>query len=101
MPDQVPDDIKAQRVELMMAAQQEIAFSVNADAEGQLVDVLVDGIDEQGRCVGRHAGQAPESDSLCILTEPRPTGEMLTVEVVGSEGYDLIVQPQPDSQREL
>jgi ribosomal protein S12 methylthiotransferase len=99
MNDQVPDDIKAQRVELMMAAQQEIAFSVNADAVGQLVDVLVDGLDEQGQCVGRHAGQAPEIDSLCILTEPRPAGEMLTVEVVGSEGYDLIVQPQsaPDS----
>mgnify|MGYP002642251563 CR=1 FL=1 len=93
MSDQVPDEIKARRVEQMMAAQQEIAFAANADAVGQLVDVLVDGVDEQGRCVGRHAGQAPEIDSLCILTEQRDAGEMLTVEVVGSEGYDLIVQP--------
>jgi ribosomal protein S12 methylthiotransferase len=94
MSDQVPDEIKAQRVEQMMAAQQEIVFAANDDAVGQSVDVLVDGVDERGRCIGRHAGQAPEIDSLCILTEPRPAGEMLTVEIVGSEGYDLIVQPR-------
>jgi ribosomal protein S12 methylthiotransferase len=93
MPDQIPDDVKDQRVAALMAAQQEIAFDVNQDAVGQMVDVLVDGIDDQGRCVGRHAGQAPEIDSLCVLTEPREAGEMLTVEVVGADGYDLIVTP--------
>ncbi|MDP6634903.1 MAG: 30S ribosomal protein S12 methylthiotransferase RimO [Phycisphaerae bacterium] len=98
MPDQVPDEIKAERVAAMMAAQQEIVFAANQDAIGQLVDVLIDGVDEHGRCIGRHAGQAPEIDSLCILTEPRPAGQILTVEVVGSEGYDLIVQPQSDGQ---
>ena len=98
MGDQVPDEIKAERVAAMMAAQQEIVFAANDDAVGQFVDVLVDGLDAQGRCVGRHAGQAPEIDSLCILTDPRDAGEILTVEVVGSEGYDLIVQPQSDSK---
>jgi len=98
MGDQVPDEIKAERVAAMMAAQQEIVFAANDDAVGQFVDVLVDGLDAQGRCVGRHAGQAPEIDSLCILTEPRDAGQILTVEVVGSEGYDLIVQPQSYSK---
>ncbi|MBC8867864.1 MAG: 30S ribosomal protein S12 methylthiotransferase RimO, partial [Planctomycetes bacterium] len=69
MGDQVPDEIKAERVAAMMAAQQEIVFAANDDAVGQFVDVLVDGLDAQGRCVGRHAGQAPEIDSMCILTE--------------------------------
>jgi ribosomal protein S12 methylthiotransferase len=95
---QVSDEIKARRIEAMMGAQQEIVFAANLDAVGQIADVLVDGIDAQGRCVGRHAGQAPEIDSLCILTEPRDAGRILTVEVVGSEGYDLIVQPQSDSK---
>ena len=98
MGDQVSDEIKARRIEMLMGAQQEIVFAANVDAVGQFVDVLVDGIDAQGRCVGRHAGQAPEIDSLCILTEHRPAGEMLTVEVAGSEGYDLIVQPQSDGK---
>jgi len=90
---QLSDEIKARRVEALMGAQQETVFAANFEAVGQLADVLVDGIDAQGRCVGRHAGQAPEIDSLCILTEPRDAGQILTVEVIGSEGYDLIVQP--------
>ncbi|MCP4376210.1 MAG: 30S ribosomal protein S12 methylthiotransferase RimO [bacterium] len=98
MDDQVPDEIKARRVEAMMAAQQEIVFAANEDAVGQVIDVLVDGVDGQGRCVGRHAAQAPEIDSLCIITEPQPAGQMLRAEVVGSDGYDLIVQPQSDSE---
>jgi len=98
MPDQISEEIKAERVAALMAAQQEIAFEANAYAAGQTVDVLVDGVDEQGRCVGRHAGQAPEIDSLCILTEPRDAGEMLTVEVVDSEGYDLVVKPLGDNE---
>ena len=98
MPDQVPDEIKAQRVEALMAAQQDIAFDVNADAPGQIIDVLIDGVDDQNRCVGRHAGQAPEIDSVCILTQPHPAGEMLTVEVVGADGYDLIVTPLNDGE---
>jgi ribosomal protein S12 methylthiotransferase len=96
MPDQVPDDVKAARAAAIMAAQQEIAFDVNADAVGQSIDVLIDGADEEGRCVGRHAGQAPEIDSLCILTDPRPAGEIVTVEVAGCDGYDLIVTPLGD-----
>ena len=98
MPDHVPDDIKAERVAAMMAAQQEIVFAANDDAVGQFVDVLVDGLDAQGRCVGRHAGQAPEIDSLCILTDPRAAGEMITVEVAGSDGYDLVVTPLDENE---
>ncbi|MBL7221057.1 MAG: 30S ribosomal protein S12 methylthiotransferase RimO [Phycisphaerae bacterium] len=98
MDDQVPDEIKARRIEALMGTQQEIVFAANDDAVGQFIDVLVDGLDDQGRCVGRHAGQAPEIDSMCILTEPRDAGQILTVEVAGSDGYDLIVQPQSDSK---
>ena len=93
MDGQVPADIKAGRIEALMGAQQEIAFAANAAAAGQVVDVLVDGVDECGRCVGRHAGQAPEIDGLCILTEPRDAGQFVTVEVAGADGYDLIVRP--------
>jgi hypothetical protein len=33
---------------------------------------------------------------LCILTDPRPAGEIVTVEVAGCDGYDLIVTPLGD-----
>ena len=57
------------------------------------MEVLVDGVDARGVCVGRHAGQAPEVDSVCYLTEPKPTGTLLTGEVVDWDEYDLIVRP--------
>jgi len=92
LPEQVDDETKARRAEAVMAAQQQIAFAANQDAVGQVIDVLVDGIDPQGRCVGRHAAQAPEIDSVSILTEPLPPGELIAAEVVGFEDYDLIVR---------
>ena len=54
--------------------------------------MLVDGTDSGGRCVGRYYGQAPEIDSLCILTRPQKPGTFVRGKVAGYEGYDLIVQ---------
>jgi len=92
LPDQVPGETGLRRAEAIMVAQQEIVFVANQDAIGEVIDVLVDGVDGQGRCVGRHAGQAPEIDSVCLLTDPRPPGELIAAEVVGFDGYDLIVK---------
>lgn len=93
MPDQVPEAVKAERLETLMLTQQRIAFAAAEAAIGSELEVLVDGIDEQGLCVGRHARQAPEVDSVCILTEPRDEGEFVPVRVAGAEEYDLIVTP--------
>lgn len=93
MDGQVPEDAKAARREALMLAQQEIAFAANEAAIGSERTVLVDGPDENGLCLARHAGQAPEVDSVCILTEPREEGEFVRGEVVGADGYDLIVGP--------
>ena len=82
-----------------MLAQQTIAFAANADRVGQTVEVLVDGVDAQGRCIGRHAGQAPEVDSVCHLTDPRPAGAIVRAEVAGWEGYDLVVRPAATGPR--
>jgi len=76
-----------------MLAQQEIAFSANDALTGSRVRVLVDGIDPEGRCVGRTARQAPEVDSMCFITDPVQAGQFLEGEVVGWEDYDLIVRP--------
>jgi len=92
----VPDDVKADRAEQLMLAQQQIAFAANEQAIGQTIDVLVDGADNEDRSVGRHAGQAPEVDSVCILTEPAEAGGIIAAEVVGWADYDLLVRPVAD-----
>jgi len=97
MPQQVPDDVKARRAEQIMLAQQEIAFENNQSVLESPIVVLVDGTDGQGRCVGRYYGQAPQVDSLCILTEPAPAGTFVQCTVTGTDGYDLIVTPGQDT----
>ena len=75
-----------------MKTQQQIAFAANDAMMGRTIDVLVDGEDTQGRTVARHAGQAPDADSVCYLTEPAEPGRIVRARVVGYEGYDLIVE---------
>ena len=94
LPRQIPDDVKAARARALMAAQQQIAFAANSASVGRPIEVLVDGVDTQGRCVGRYYAQAPDIDGICYLSEPRPPGTFVTGEVVGWEDYDLLVRPE-------
>lgn len=88
----IPDDVKAARAEAIMLAQQEIVFAANEAMVGQDLDVLVDGIDERGVCVGRSTAQAPDIDSVCCLTQPVEAGSFVRGTVVASDDYDLIVE---------
>lgn len=97
--DQVPEPVKAARREELMLAQQEVAFTDNAARVGERLEVLVDVADPAGPCIARHAGQAPEIDGVCLLTDPRPPGEFLPVEVVDWRDYDLVVQALDQAHR--
>jgi len=62
---------------------------------GKQLRVLVDGPSEDGsgRLEARHQGQAPEIDGVVLLEkakkQPSP-GDLVTVEVIDTVGYDLI-----------
>lgn len=94
LPRQIPDDVKAARARALMAQQQQIAFAANSASVGRLIEVLVDGVDTQGRCVGRYYAQAPDIDGVCYLSEPRSPGTFVTGKIVGWEDYDLLVRPE-------
>jgi ribosomal protein S12 methylthiotransferase len=99
MPDQVPDDIKRQRLDELMRCQQEIAFSKNRDRIGSEMTCLVDSVDSKFLLKGRYYGQAPDIDSLCLINTgdrhkhrpPRP-GQFIRTKVVGTSDYDLVVE---------
>ncbi|MCD6364786.1 MAG: 30S ribosomal protein S12 methylthiotransferase RimO [Planctomycetes bacterium] len=94
MPGQISDAEKNRRRETIMLAQQKIAFEANRAAIGRELEILVDGSDPRGYCIGRHSGQAPDIDSICILSEDRPAGAFIRAEVIDSRQYDLLVEPQ-------
>ena len=90
---QVPDQIKQERLDTLMLAQQEIAFARNAGRVGSQVTCLIDSVDEEGMGYGRYYGQAPEIDSVCLVSgcAARP-GQHVEVRVVGTKDYDLVVE---------
>lgn len=100
MAGQIEDAVKAERYERLMLAQQEIALSAARGRIGQSFKVVVDGdADERGVCA-RHAGQAPEVDSVCLLPDGGfEPGEFVAVRCVETDDYDLAVQPLRHPQR--
>ena len=90
--DQVRPATRTRRRNALMARQQAIAFALAAGKVGRELDVIVDGPDSSGRCLGRHAGQAPEIDGVCIFAKPVPAGSIVRAKVVAAEGYDLVVR---------
>ena len=93
LPGQVPDEVKQQRLDELMVAQQKIAFAGNKDRIGGSLTCLVDSLDSEGLGRGRFYGQAPDIDSVCIIkhcsTKP---GQFVAAKVVGTQDYDLLVK---------
>jgi ribosomal protein S12 methylthiotransferase len=93
MPNQVPDDIKQARADILMSAQQEIAFEKNQDRVGTTLTCLVDDLDEEGNAGGRYYGQAPHVDSICLVQGCRANpGEFIKAKVTAVQDYDLVVE---------
>lgn len=93
MSGQLAEVVKQERYDRLMQAQQEWAFAAARQHVGRRFEVVVEGT-AGARVTGRHAGQAPEVDGVCVLPEGGfAAGELLAVRCVDTVGYDLIVQP--------
>ena len=90
---QVPDDIKQDRWDRFMAAQQEISAEIFQAKVGREIEVLVDEIDEENdEAIARSPWDAPEIDGNVFLpgaTDLKP-GDMVRVRIVEAEEYDLV-----------
>jgi ribosomal protein S12 methylthiotransferase len=90
---QVPDEVKQERWERFMAAQQEISAEIFQSKVGREIDVLVDEIDEENEeAIARSPWDAPEIDGNVFLpgeTDLKP-GDMVRVRIVEAEEYDLV-----------
>ncbi len=93
LPDQVPEQIKEQKLEQVMLTQQEIAFAKNRNRRGTSLTCLIDSVDSKAAGQSRYYGQAPEVDSICIVKNcSAAPGEFVNAKVVGTKNYDLIVE---------
>jgi ribosomal protein S12 methylthiotransferase len=94
--DPVPEDVKQDRRDRLMALQQRISLEKNQALLGRTLPVLIEGHGD-GLSVGRSYRDAPEIDGMVIVEGQAPIGELVPVRITGALAYDLsgTVETQP------
>jgi ribosomal protein S12 methylthiotransferase len=92
--EQVPEDVKSERFERLMAVQREVSAEVLASQAGKTIDVLIDEVNDD-IATGRSAWDAPEIDGCVFVSkaEGLKPGDRIRATVVGSDDYDLWAEP--------
>ncbi len=87
--DPIPQEIKEERYNLLMAEQERISLAKNQSFMGKQLSILVEGTDN-GISVGRCYRDAPEIDGLVIVEDELPVGEICKIQITGAMAYDLL-----------
>ena len=94
MPNQVPEDIMQERYHDLMSLQSKISEEINHGLEGKVIDVLVEGRDEEqpNIAVGRSYRDAPGVDGQIYIENDKTSkpGDMVRVRVLQGFTYDVV-----------
>ncbi|MBL0311874.1 MAG: 30S ribosomal protein S12 methylthiotransferase RimO [Holophagaceae bacterium] len=91
--DPIPKRTKNSRKRKLMELQQKIARAKNQAREGQVIEVIIEGVHEETELIlkGRHQGQAPEVDGNVLIVGGEPViGSIQLVRITKGHAYDLI-----------
>lgn len=89
--DDVPEDVKRDRLDRLMAVQQDISAEIQASLVGKTMNVIIDR-KEKGFYVGRTQFSSPEVDPEVLIPVGDRTlrnGRFYNVRITGSEEFDL------------
>lgn len=88
---QIEDNIKKRRAEVIMDIQYSITENANKRKIGNTYKVIIDGY-ENNRYIGRSYLDSPEIDSGIIIISDKKhnIGEFINVKITDYDGYDLI-----------
>lgn len=91
MQNQIDDDVKIRRQEVLMNKQYSITEELNKQRIGRIYKVIIDTFDGE-KYVGRSYMDSPEIDSGIIFTcdNNLNIGDFVNVEITDYNGYDLI-----------
>lgn len=91
MDNQIPEDIKQERLDCIMMKQMEISLEGNRKKIGKILDVIVDSMEEEGVYSGRTRYDAPEIDNSVVFTSNsvHKPGDIVPVEILEAYDYDL------------
>jgi ribosomal protein S12 methylthiotransferase len=92
MKNQIPTKVKTERKNQIMEVQQKVSLAKNKKVKGKKLEVLVEGMLEDGTYFGRTYKDAPEIDGYTFIETKKdlPLGEYTKVKIKQAQEYDLI-----------
>lgn len=92
-PDEIPQEIKDERLDEIMAIQEEIALAHNASKIGKRMRVIIDS-ETAEHYVGRSEFDSPEVDPEVLVekTEKLSPGEFVEVEITNAMPFELVAK---------
>ena len=88
MPDNIPEDVKIDRLNRMIAVQNELSRKSNARDVGKTFDVLVEGVSKRSR--EQFVGRNQQNKTLVFPRGDYRVGDIVSVRVVDSSSATLI-----------
>lgn len=102
-PDQVDEDVRAHRADIIMEQQMEISARHNEMQLGKVKTAVVEGFDKWAECwFGRTAADAPDIDGKVFFSSEKPLkmGEYVKIRIVDTLDYDLVGEVCDDESAE-
>ena len=99
LPDQIDEQTKQDRYDILMRTQNRISEDFNESRVGTVVHVLCEGFDPVAEAhFGRTYGEAADIDGKVWFTCDKPNlriaeGEMIDVKITDALDYDLVGKP--------
>ena len=94
MPDQVDEEIRQKRADLLMEQQMTISAELNEARVGTVTEAVIEGYDTwSGCCIARTAADAPDIDGRLLIAADEgqyAIGQFVTVQITDTADYDLI-----------
>jgi ribosomal protein S12 methylthiotransferase len=102
MAEQIDEDLKLTRKEILMKLQSNISTENNKKMVGRTVEVIIDGITKDNRCYGRSYGDAPEIDQQVYINTNNSSlkkGDIVKVKITNAYTYDLLGDVEDESSK--
>lgn len=97
--DTIPSEVKQERLDALMALQQDIATELNEGMVGSTQKVLIDRL-EDGVAYGRTQYDSPEVDPEVIIKDSSlKPGEFVSVRIIESYPFELIGEVEKDGNK--
>ena len=92
-PDQLDEDVKQHRADILMEQQTEISAAYNDAQLGTVKEAVVEGFDKWAECYfGRTAADAPDIDGKVFFSSEQPlqVGDYVQIRITDTLDYDLL-----------